>query len=122
MAELKQKLQQLQEERTRARHEQRQQIKTYHESFHKIWGAFTKTGMQTSLFGHQSERYACLYTAHASNLGFYAPDHFFRSHMDAQAHEDCNLEVGWAGQPDGGSPVHGNSPGLASTRTRDERG
>lgn len=52
-----------------------------------MWGRLLRTGYQTSRYGHQIERYACLYTAHSANLGMYCPEHSFRGRVDLMAHE-----------------------------------
>ena len=53
-------------------------LQDHHERFHGVWGQLLKTGYQNSRFGHQVERFACLYTSHVSNLCFYSPDKSYR--------------------------------------------
>ena len=53
-------------------------LQDHHERFHAVWGQLLKTGYQNSRFGHQVERFACLYTSHVSNLCFYSPDKSYR--------------------------------------------
>jgi hypothetical protein len=38
----------------------------HHQAFHPIWGQLLKTGYQNSRYGHQIDRFACLYTSHVS--------------------------------------------------------
>jgi hypothetical protein len=56
-------------------------------AFHPFWGSFFKAGGELSSFGEQVERYACLYTARATNLAHYSPEHYFRSPRYRMAHE-----------------------------------
>ena len=56
-------------------------------AFHPYWGSLFKQGVELSSFGDQVEEYACLYTSRVSNLGNYAPAHFFRSPRDVMPHE-----------------------------------
>ncbi|CAL5221480.1 g3680 [Coccomyxa viridis] len=63
-------------------------LQDHHERFHAVWGQLLKTGYQNSRFGHQVERFACLYTSHVSNLCFYSPDKSYRGRMDHMAHEE----------------------------------
>jgi DNA-binding SARP family transcriptional activator len=41
----------------------------HHQAFHPIWGQLLKTGYQNSRYGHQIDRFACLYTSHVSAGG-----------------------------------------------------
>jgi hypothetical protein len=58
------------------------------ERFHAFWGSLFKAGPEMSLFGHQVEGYACLYTDRVSNLLGYSPTHYFRSPRDRMPHEE----------------------------------
>lgn len=69
----------------RARH--KQLLKEYHEAFHPIWGQLMKTGYKNSRYAHQTERFACIYTSHVSNLMFYSPMNKFKARMDSMAHD-----------------------------------
>ncbi|GBF93676.1 hypothetical protein Rsub_06779 [Raphidocelis subcapitata] len=62
-------------------------LRAYHEAFHPVWGRLLKTGYQNSRYAHQMDRFACLYTAQTSNLGWYAPDRAYRGRIDLMAHE-----------------------------------
>ena len=64
-------------------------LKKYHESFHPIWGQLFKTGYKNSRYAHQTERFACIYTSHVSNLMFYSPMKNFKARMDSMVH-DCS--------------------------------
>jgi 5'-nucleotidase len=55
--------------------------------FHPYWSSLFKEGAELSSFGDQVEEYACLYTARVSNLGSYAPTHYYRSPRDLMPHE-----------------------------------
>lgn len=55
--------------------------------FHPYWGPLLKAGGEASLFGHQVENWACLYTSKVSNLNHYSPMHFFKSPRDRMPHE-----------------------------------
>lgn len=63
------------------------QHSAHHESFHPIWGQLLKTGYQNSRYGHQIDRFACLYTSHVSNMAFYSPDTAYSGKGDLMAHE-----------------------------------
>lgn len=68
-------------------------LKKYHESFHPIWGQLFKTGYKNSRYAHQTERFACIYTSHVSNLMFYSPMKNFKARMDSMVHDSssrCN--------------------------------
>lgn len=56
-------------------------------AYHLRWGSLFKAGPEVSSFGDQVEQYACLYTDRVSNLGRYAPDHYFRGPLDRMPHE-----------------------------------
>lgn len=56
-------------------------------SFHPVWGPLLKTGTQQSRYGHQVERYACIYTSHVGNLAAYPPTHVFQAAPDLMPHE-----------------------------------
>lgn len=56
-------------------------------SFHPVWGPLLKTGTQQSRYGHQVERYACIYTSHVGNLAAYPPTHIFQAAPDLMPHE-----------------------------------
>lgn len=43
-------------------------LREHHEAFHPIWGQLLKTGYQNSRYGHQIDRFACLYTSHVSGV------------------------------------------------------
>ncbi|WIA37291.1 hypothetical protein OEZ86_014231 [Tetradesmus obliquus] len=60
----------------------------HHQAFHPIWGQLLKTGYQNSRYGHQIDRFACLYTSHVANLAFYSPDRAYGGRVDYMAHED----------------------------------
>ncbi|KAL3681953.1 hypothetical protein R1sor_024909 [Riccia sorocarpa] len=55
--------------------------------FHKVWGQLMKTGYQNSRFGHQVERFACLYTSQVTNLCHYSPEKLYRPTEDYMPHE-----------------------------------
>ena len=63
-------------------------LRAHHERFHPVWGQLFKTGYQSSRFAHQVERYACLYTSHASNLLLASPLKSWKGRVDTMAHED----------------------------------
>jgi HAD superfamily 5'-nucleotidase-like hydrolase len=54
---------------------------------HPAWGSVFKAGPEVSSFGDQVEQWACLYTDRVSNLGRYAPTHYFRGPLDRMPHE-----------------------------------
>lgn len=56
-------------------------------AYHPDWGSLFKTGPEVSSFGDQVEQWACLYTDRVSNLGRYAPGHYFRGPLDRMPHE-----------------------------------
>lgn len=79
--------------------------RVHHEAFHPVWGQLLKTGYQNSRYGHQIDRFACLYTSHVSNMAFYSPDTAYSGKGDSMAHEvsDCqSVSLGGTG-PAGGS-------------------
>lgn len=65
-------------------------LKKYHEAFHPIWGQLFKTGYKNSRYAHQTERFACIYTSHVSNLMFYSPMKNFKARMDAMVHDSSS--------------------------------
>lgn len=56
-------------------------------AYHPAWGSVFKAGPEVSSFGDQVEQWACLYTDRVSNLGRYAPTHYFRGPLDRMPHE-----------------------------------
>ena len=56
-------------------------------AYHPAWGSVFKAGHEVSSFGDQVEQWACLYTDRVSNLGRYAPTHYFRGPLDRMPHE-----------------------------------
>jgi len=62
-------------------------IEQHHTGFHPQWGQLFKAGHQNSRWAQQVQDYACLYTSHASNLGFIAPDTSFRAPSDLMPHD-----------------------------------
>lgn len=55
--------------------------------FNPFWGSFFKQGGSKTLFAHQMESFACIYTSRASNLGLYGTNHYFRVIQDPMMHE-----------------------------------
>lgn len=55
--------------------------------FNSFWGSLFREGNEKSLFGHQVENYACLYTSRVSNFAFYSPLQYFRASGDRMPHE-----------------------------------
>jgi len=55
--------------------------------YHPFWGSLFKAGPEVSLFGHQVEVYAGLYTSRVSNFARYSPMHYFQSPRDRMPHE-----------------------------------
>jgi HAD superfamily 5'-nucleotidase-like hydrolase len=55
--------------------------------FNPYWGSFFKQGSSKTLFAHQLEAFACLYTSRVSNLGLYGTNHYFRVIEDLMMHE-----------------------------------
>ncbi len=51
------------------------------------WGSLFRAGNELTYYGRQLEDFACTYTSKATNLCFYAPNHYFRSAMDYLPHE-----------------------------------
>ncbi|MCB9507730.1 MAG: HAD-IG family 5'-nucleotidase [Myxococcales bacterium] len=47
--------------------------------FHPRWGALMKAGNEHSIFGQQTERYACLYTSRVTNFLAYSPVQYHRA-------------------------------------------
>jgi 5'-nucleotidase len=78
----------LQHERDALRELHRNRLRSYHQSFHGVWGQLMKTGYSNSRFASQVERFACLYTSHVGNIGQYSPDKVYRSAEDSLPHED----------------------------------
>jgi len=56
-------------------------------AYHPACGSLFKAGPEVSSFGDQIEQWACLYTDRVSNLGRYAPGHYFRGPLDRMPHE-----------------------------------
>lgn len=81
----------VQRARVRAAHQECQRI--FHQKFHPVWGQLMKTGYQNSRFAHQVERFACLYTSQAGNLGLYSPGKYYRPGEDCMAHESDVLSL-----------------------------
>lgn len=63
------------------------ELLSFHESFHPIWGQIFKVGYQNSRFAQQVENYACLYTSKVSNLGKVSPEMSFRTQADMMPHD-----------------------------------
>lgn len=61
--------------------------RTYHKSFHDVWGQLFKAGYQDSLFAKQVAGYACLYTSKVGNLYMVSPMRHFRPTCDEMPHE-----------------------------------
>lgn len=53
----------------------------------RYWGSLFRASSELTYYGRQLEDFACLYTSYATNLLFYANDHYFRSAMDYLPHE-----------------------------------
>jgi HAD superfamily 5'-nucleotidase-like hydrolase len=62
-------------------------VKRIHAPFNKRWGMLFKEGTVHSVFGEQTEQYACTYTSRFSNFLAYSPNHYFRTGRDVLAHE-----------------------------------
>lgn len=77
----------LQAQREAAGAQRRDIMQRWHRAFHPVWGQLMKTGYQNSRFAHQVERFACLYTSHVANLGYYSPDKSYRTCEDFMPHE-----------------------------------
>ncbi|BBN15660.1 hypothetical protein MPTK1_6g21370 [Marchantia polymorpha subsp. ruderalis] len=77
----------VQTRRDRIREQHRFAQRECHHRFHKVWGQLMKTGYQNSRFGHQVERFACLYTSQVTNLCHYSPDKLYRPTEDYMPHE-----------------------------------
>mmetsp|Transcript_30173 Transcript_30173/g.48431 ORF Transcript_30173/g.48431 Transcript_30173/m.48431 type:complete len:308 (-) Transcript_30173:103-1026(-) len=75
------------------RTELRDRVKAYHEMYHPIWGQLFKTGLQNSIFASHVEKYACLYTSHASNFRFVSPTCNFRCMADLLPHDGLRRAV-----------------------------
>jgi len=75
-------------ERDALRELHRQRLRSYHQSFHGVWGQLMKTGYSNSRFASQVERFACLYTSHVGNFLAHSPDKIYRSAEDTLPHED----------------------------------
>jgi HAD superfamily 5'-nucleotidase-like hydrolase len=78
----------LREQRDVLRVRHRSLLQAHHEAFHPVWGQLFKTGYQRSLYAHQVERFACLYTSHVSNMMFYSPLKSYRGRIDLMNHEE----------------------------------
>jgi len=88
------KVDQIEEELTKAQQELKavtvafsEELRTYHQSFHPVWGQMFKVGYQNSRFAQQVENYACLYTSKVSNLGLVSPEMHFRTQNDLMPHD-----------------------------------
>ena len=56
-------------------------------AFNPYWGELFRAGKEISLFGHQVEGYACLYTSRLSNFLSYPIDKYFRCHGGTTPHD-----------------------------------
>ncbi len=56
-------------------------------AFNPYWGELFRAGKEVSLFGHQVEGYACLYTSRVSNFLYYPLDKYFRCLRGATPHD-----------------------------------
>ncbi|GJP80210.1 hypothetical protein CLOP_g10437, partial [Closterium sp. NIES-67] len=83
----------LQAQREAAGVQRRDTMQKWHQQFHPVWGQLMKTGYQNSRFAHQVERFACLYTSHVTNLGYYSPDKSYRTCEDFMPHELDILDI-----------------------------
>eukprot|EP00775_Hariotina_reticulata_P000930 gene930-1256_t len=86
---------QLKAEREEIKERHSELLRGHHQQFHPIWGQLLKTGYQNSRYGHQIDRFACLYTSHVANMAFYSPDKAYGGRVDFMAHEDI---LGWEAQ------------------------
>lgn len=77
----------LRQRRSEVKRQHSETLRAYHEQFHPVWGRLLKTGYQNSRYSHQIDRFACLYTSHVSNLGWYSPERAYRGRVDFMAHE-----------------------------------
>ena len=59
--------------------------------FNPYWGRLFRSGSESSSFGAQVERYACLYTGRVSNFRSYPPTHYFQRPEERMAHERFDL-------------------------------
>jgi len=84
---------QVNEQLAGTRTELRDRVKAYHEMYHPIWGQLFKTGLQNSIFASHVEKYACLYTSHASNFRFVSPTCNFRCMADLLPHDGLRRAV-----------------------------
>jgi hypothetical protein len=73
-----------------------------------VWGQLLKTGYQNSRYGHQIDRFACLYTSHVSNMAFVSPDALYTGRVDYMAHEVRGLHAVCA------RGVHGGGGGACA--------
>ena len=78
----------LQEQRGALRDKHRRLLREHHERFHPVWGQLFCTGYQLSRYGHQMERFACLFTSHIANLLYYSPLKSYRGKTDELLAED----------------------------------
>eukprot|EP00879_Flechtneria_rotunda_P000833 GHRR01000958.1.p1 GENE.GHRR01000958.1~~GHRR01000958.1.p1 ORF type:complete len:660 (+),score=216.69 GHRR01000958.1:198-2177(+) len=78
----------LKEERESVKERHTELLRSHHEAFHPIWGRLLKTGYQNSRYGHQIDRFACLYSSHVANMAFYSPDKMYGGRVDYMAHEE----------------------------------
>lgn len=62
-------------------------------SFNQYWGELFRAGKEVSLFGHQVEDYACLYTSRVSNFLYYPVDRYFRCRRGGIPHDPNNDEA-----------------------------
>eukprot|EP00878_Enallax_costatus_P032033 GHUV01035124.1.p1 GENE.GHUV01035124.1~~GHUV01035124.1.p1 ORF type:complete len:127 (+),score=26.26 GHUV01035124.1:523-903(+) len=88
MSKNEQELERLRLDRERVKDQHTVLLKEHHEAFHPVWGQLLKTGYQNSRYGHQIDRFACLYTSHVANMAFYSPDTTYTGRIDYMAHED----------------------------------
>ncbi len=56
-------------------------------AFNPYWGELFRAGKEVSLFGHQVEGYACLYTSRVSNFLYYPLDRYFRCRRGTTPHD-----------------------------------
>ncbi|CAI5960266.1 unnamed protein product [Closterium sp. NIES-64] len=91
--QVEQEMLSLQAQREAAGVQRRETMQRWHQQFHPVWGQLMKTGYQNSRFAHQVERFACLYTSHVTNLGYYSPDKSYRTCEDFMPHELDILDI-----------------------------
>lgn len=59
--------------------------------FNPYWGRLFRAGAESSSFGAQVVRFACLYTGRVSNFRSYPPTHYFQRPEERMAHERFDL-------------------------------